>query len=91
MMQGRSDEPPQPEGVGSSSPASDVPPVSDRADCRTCDLRTRCISWGWMSPGGLWFENAVMLKPRPGCRGFVGRGGDIRTHFTTRDPSVIEH
>jgi hypothetical protein len=34
-----------------------------------------------MSPGGLWFENAVVLRPTPGCRGYVGRGADILGHF----------
>ena len=50
-------------------------------DCRTCALRAQCISYGWMSPGGLWFENAVVLRPTPGCRGYVGRGADILGHF----------
>jgi hypothetical protein len=34
-----------------------------------------------MSPGGLWFENAVVLRPTPGCRGYVGRSADILGHF----------
>lgn len=53
-------------------------------DCRSCELRSRCISYGWMSPAGLWFENAVVLRPPAGCRGFVGRGADILGHFGTR-------
>jgi hypothetical protein len=55
--------------------------VGADADCRTCRLRTRCITWGWRSPGGLWFENAVVLRPAPGCRGWIGRGPDIRRRF----------
>ncbi|TBW37977.1 hypothetical protein EYW49_10205 [Siculibacillus lacustris] len=51
------------------------------ADCRTCGLRSRCISYGWRSPGGLWFENAVVLRPPPGCRGYVGLGPEIRSRF----------
>lgn len=58
-----------------------VPVVEREADCRTCEMRSACITWGWRSPRGLWFENAVILRPKPGCRGFVGRGDDIRTHF----------
>lgn len=50
-------------------------------DCRTCALRSHCISYGWMSPGGVWFENAVVLRPPKGCRGFVGRSADIESHF----------
>ena len=50
-------------------------------DCRTCELRSGCITYGWMSPAGLWFENAVVLRPTPGCRGYVGRGADILGHF----------
>ncbi len=53
-------------------------------DCRSCELRERCISYGWMSPAGLWFENAVVLRPPAGCRGFVGRGADILGHFGAR-------
>lgn len=58
-------------------------------DCRTCELRSRCISYGWMSPAGLWFENAVVLRPTPGCRGYVGRSADIFGHFgeTSADPA----
>lgn len=52
-----------------------------RPDCRSCDLRARCISYGWMSPGGIWFENTVVLRPPQGCRGYVGRGADIQSHF----------
>jgi hypothetical protein len=59
------------------------------ADCRTCDMRSACITWGWRSPRGLWFENAVILQPKPGCRGFVGRGAEIRAHFTDLDRSKI--
>lgn len=81
MMPGRSDEPSQTAAMGSTETSGEAPPT-ETADCRTCDLRSRCISWGWMSPGGVWFENAVILKPKPGCRGFVGRGDDIRAHFT---------
>ena len=66
-----------PETVASEAGRS----VEAVADCRTCAARARCISYGWMSPGGLWFENAVVLRPPPGCRGFVGRGEDIRRHF----------
>lgn len=44
-------------------------------------MRTRCISYGWMSPGGIWFENAVVLRPTPGCRGYEGRGPDILGRF----------
>lgn len=60
-------------------------------DCRTCELRERCISYGWRSPGGLWFEHAVVLRPKPGCRGFIGRGDDIRDHFGTREKAHAEH
>ena len=60
--------------------------ATEPADCRNCDLRTRCIAYGWRSPGGVWFENAVVLTPKPGCRGFVGRGGDIRSHFRKTEP-----
>ena len=58
-------------------------------DCRTCDLRSRCITYGWMSPGGLWFENAVVLRPTPGCRGYVGRGADILGHFGETDTPPV--
>ncbi len=61
--------------------ASGAPTDGKEPDCRTCALRARCISYGWMSPGGLWFENAVVLHPTPGCRGYVGRGADILGHF----------
>lgn len=56
-----------------------------REDCRTCEMRARCISYGWRSPAGIWFEHAVVLRPRPGCRGFEGRGDDIRDHFVERN------
>lgn len=59
------------------------PEVGERGDCRICPLRARCISYGWMSPGGIWFENAVVLRPTPGCRGYEGRGADIFRHFET--------
>lgn len=81
MMPTPSEEPslvPSETAARSSNPSHD-PATS--ADCRTCELRARCISWGWTSPGGIWFENAVMLAPKRGCRGFVGRGADIRSHF----------
>jgi len=61
------------------------------SDCRTCELRERCISYGWRSPGGLWFEHAVVLRPKPGCRGFIGRGDDIRDHFGTREKPYAGH
>ncbi|MDK9696888.1 MAG: hypothetical protein OEL76_10885 [Siculibacillus sp.] len=63
-------------------PASGVTDAgATERDCRTCGLRERCISYGWMSPAGLWFENAVVLRPPPGCRGYVGRSADILGHF----------
>lgn len=81
MIHGPSDEP----GLLPIDPSATV---DERAgggltspDCRTCELRPRCISYGWMSPGGIWFENAVILAPKPGCRGFVGRGDEIRSRF----------
>lgn len=55
-------------------------------DCRNCGFRSRCITYGWVSPGGLWFENAVVLRPKPGCRGYVGRGADILDHFGEPHP-----
>lgn len=61
------------------------------ADCRTCELRDRCISYGWRSPGGLWFEHAVVLRPKPGCRGFIGRRDDIRHHFGASESAHPEH
>lgn len=61
------------------------------ADCRTCELRSRCISYGWISPGGIWFENAVILAPKPGCRGFVGRGDAIRARFHAPRDRGNEH
>jgi len=80
MIHGPSDEP--------GLPPVEPPTAADAKigapgapDCRTCDLRQRCISYGWMSPGGIWFENAVILAPKPGCRGFVGRGDEIRARF----------
>lgn len=60
-------------------------------DCRSCALRPGCISYGWRSPGGVWFENMVILRPRPGCRGFVGRGGDIRSHFEAEEDPASKH
>lgn len=74
-----------------------IPPVAAAAsetgsgpgrDCRSCELRSRCISYGWMSPAGLWFENAVVLRPPAGCRGYVGRSADIFDHFGTRPGSA---
>jgi hypothetical protein len=85
MAAGPVDEP------GSNSPVMGETQRRDVADCRTCELRHRCISWGWMSPGGIWFENAVILAPKPGCRGFVGRGDDIRAHFLREARGAIEH
>lgn len=85
MTAGPVDEPGSNSQIGSDAQREDV------ADCRTCELRHRCISWGWMSPGGIWFENAVILAPKPGCRGFVGRGGDIRAHFIGETSGVTEH
>lgn len=90
MMPGRTDEPPDSK-IDATRPTPDASPTSVEADCRTCEVRARCISYGWMSPGGVWFENAVILKPKPGCRGFVGRGGDIRAHFSAARPRGIEH
>ena len=52
-----------------------------QGDCRVCPLRSRCITYGWMSPGGIWFENTVVLRPTPGCRGYEGRGAEILGHF----------
>ncbi len=57
-------------------------------DCRTCSLRPSCISYGWKSPAGLWFENMVVLRPTPGCRGYVGRGADILDHFGETDEAA---
>jgi len=59
--------------------------VAGGADCRTCALRSRCISYGWRSPGGLWFEHMVVLRPIPGCRGYEGRSADIFGHFGESD------
>ena len=58
-------------------------PAGERTgnDCRHCELRSRCITYGWMSPGGLWFENTVVLRPLAGCRGWIGHGADILGHF----------
>lgn len=55
------------------------------ADCRDCALRARCITYGWRSPGGLWFEDMVVLRPPPGCRGWVGRSADILGHFGSNE------
>lgn len=63
--------------VAASAPDGDA----ERRDCRTCAMRDRCITYGWRSPAGLWFENAVVLRPPPGCRGYVGRSADIFGHF----------
>ena len=71
--------------------ASDTTGLPREPDCRTCELREHCISYGWRSPGGLWFENAVVLRPRPGCRGFIGRADDIRGRFGTRDRPKPNH
>ena len=71
--------------------SDDVVDAAPAADCRTCELRSRCISYGWRSPGGVWFENAVVLRPRPGCRGFIGRGDDIRDHFGSREKTPSNH
>ncbi|MER2604743.1 MAG: hypothetical protein ABTQ29_02840 [Siculibacillus sp.] len=65
--------------------------ATSAADCRTCAARSSCISYGWRSPTGLWFEGAVVLRPRPGCRGFVGRGDDIREHFVHSTAVVKDH
>ena len=91
MTPGRSNMPPPVVDPGGADVAA--PPEAAREDCRTCDMRAACITWGWRSPGGLWFEHAVILKPRPGCRGFVGRGDDIRAHFAGISPptSDTEH
>jgi hypothetical protein len=70
-----------PRGERAPVTASGVTNDGGAADCRTCPLRARCITYGWRSPGGLWFENAVVLRPTPGCRGYVGRGADILGHF----------
>jgi hypothetical protein len=64
------------------APNLEAEALAREADCRTCPLRARCITWGWRSPGGLWFENAVVLRPSPGCRGWIGRGPDIRRRFS---------
>lgn len=79
-------EPPDDASSSSTKSMVDLAGSPEAADCRTCELRQRCISYGWRSPGGLWFENAVVLRPKPGCRGFIGRSGDIRGHFV-RKPS----
>lgn len=91
MTPGRSSEPPV--AVVADFEVGAVPVADGRADCRTCDMRSACITWGWRSPGGLWFENAVILRPRPGCRGFVGRGDDIRAHFAagSRTDRALDH
>ncbi|MBV5265008.1 hypothetical protein [Pinisolibacter aquiterrae] len=91
MMPGRSDEPAQPSSGGTTPRSAEASPTSAGPDCRTCELRARCISYGWMSPGGVWFENAVMLRPKPGCRGFIGRGDDIRAHFSAVRPVERGH
>lgn len=58
-------------------------------DCRACPMRPRCITYGWRSPGGLWFENAVVLRPPPTCRGWIGHSADIFGHFgEPYDPPV---
>ncbi|MCE1236584.1 MAG: hypothetical protein LWW93_09525 [Hyphomicrobiales bacterium] len=85
MATGPADEP------STDLPIAGEPRREPEADCRTCELRHRCISWGWMSPGGIWFENAVILAPKPGCRGFVGRGDDIRAHFLREASGMTEH
>ena len=64
--------------------------TSGSDDCRVCPLRARCISYGWMSPGGIWFENAVVLRPTPGCRGYEGRGADILRRFGSRDDDDLD-
>lgn len=61
--------------------------VTPGVDCRSCDLRSRCITYGWRSPGGLWFENTVVLRPARGCRGWIGRSADILGHFGELEPA----
>lgn len=79
---------PMPKGSG-HEPERASPQIG--ADCRTCAERARCISYGWRSPTGLWFEDAVVLRPRPGCRGFIGRGEDIRGHFAAPRDAAAHH
>jgi hypothetical protein len=79
---------PVPSGSAGTS-SGDASRIVD--DCRTCAERARCISYGWRSPTGLWFEGAVVLRPRPGCRGFIGRGEDIRGHFGATGEASAHH
>lgn len=77
--------------VSSDRPSVVAPASAVGIDCRSCPLRPGCISYGWRSPGGVWFENMVILRPKPGCRGFVGRGGDIRSHFEPEEDPTSTH
>ena len=95
MTSSPADTPPTLPAVASTA-SSDMPTVVSPAvsvgvDCRSCPLRPGCISYGWRSPGGVWFENMVILRPKPGCRGFVGRSGDIRSHFEAEEDPASTH
>lgn len=53
--------------------------------CESCEFRSRCIRYGWMSPGQMWFPDVVMLCPVEGCRRFALSLETLRRHFTPGD------
>lgn len=64
------------EAAGPGEAADDRP-----GPCAACSYRTRCIRFGWLSPGGHWFESHVVIAPLPGCRGHEQSAGDIARRF----------
>lgn len=56
--------------------------------CESCEFRSRCIRYGWMSPAQVWFPDVVMLCPVEGCRRFASSLDALRRHFTPPERSA---
>jgi hypothetical protein len=63
-------------------------PTGLNGTCESCELRSRCIRYGWMSPAQVWFPDVVMLCPVEGCRRFALSLDALRHHFTPAERDI---
>lgn len=56
-------------------------PVDAAGPCAVCPHRARCIRYGWVSPGGYWFADVLVIEPRDGCRGHEASRREIERRF----------